>query len=307
MRSPRNSVRFILRLELCWWNVPERPQQSSRIEPVHPRHGGERHGLEGAPRALPSNHLRLVQADHRLGEGIVRGIALAAARWRDAGVHEAIRIPHREILRPGITVMHAAGEGGAPAGVNRLLQRIEHAGRAPGGRHPPAHHAARKHVDDERDVDEATPGRDVREVGDPALIRTSGHALAVDEVHGAAALPGVGRGDPGPTPDGAGEAHRAHEARHGAARHADAFPPQRLPDFPGAVDLRVLVIAPLNLDAELIVALRPRGPGRRICPLVPMAMSPSTGRHAGLSRPSSPQRGSPVKYITALYTGLVSK
>ena len=39
-----------------------------------------------------------VQADHRLGEGIVIGIAMAADRWRDAGVHEAIRIPHREIL-----------------------------------------------------------------------------------------------------------------------------------------------------------------------------------------------------------------
>ena len=185
--------------------------------------------------------------------------------------------------------MHEAGEGVAPAGVNRLLQRIEHEGRAHGGRHPPAHHAARKHVDDERDVDEATPGRDVREVGDPELIRTSGHELAVDEVHGAAALTGVGRGDPGPTPDGAGEAHRAHEARHGAARHADAFPPQRLPDFPGAVDLLGLVIDPLNLDAELIVALRPRGPVRRICPLVPMAMSPSTGRSAARRRSARPR------------------
>ena len=54
------------------------------------------YGLEGAPRALPSNYLRLVHADHRLGEGI--GIALAANRRRDAGVHEAIRVPHREIL-----------------------------------------------------------------------------------------------------------------------------------------------------------------------------------------------------------------
>ena len=53
---------------------------------------------------------------------------------------------------------------------------------------------------------------------------------------------------------GAGEAHRAHQARHGTTRHADAVPPQLLPDFPGAVDLLVLVIAPLNLDAALIVA-----------------------------------------------------
>ena len=168
--------------------------------------------------------------------------------------------------------MHEAGQSVAAASVNRLLQRVEHEVRAHGGRHPPAHNASCKHVDDERDVDEAAPGRDIREVGDPELIRTGGHELAVDEVHGAAARTGVGRGDPGPAPDGPGEAHRAHQARHGTTRHADAVPPQLLPDFPGAVDLLVLVIDPLNLDAELIVALRPRGPARRIGPLLPMAM-----------------------------------
>ena len=76
----------------------------------------------------------------------------------------------------------------------------------------------------------------------------------------------MGRGDPGPAPDGPGEAHRAHQARHGAARHADAVPPQLLPDFPGAADLLVLVIDPLNLDEEMIVALSRSlvvKPGRR--------------------------------------------
>ena len=167
--------------------------------------------------------------------------------------------------------MHEADKGGAPAGVNRLLQRVEHEVRAHGGRHPPAHNASCKHVDDERDVDEAAPGRDIREVGDPELIRTGGHDLAVDEVRRTPALTGAGRGEPGPAPDGPGEAHRAHQARHGTTRHPDAVPPQLLPGFPGAVDLLVLVIDPLNLDAEMIVALHPRGPARRIGLLVPMA------------------------------------
>ena len=57
-----------------------------------------------------------------------------------------------------------------------------------------------KHVDDERDVDKAAPGCDVREIGDPELIRTGGHESAVNEVHRATALTGVGRGDPGPAP-----------------------------------------------------------------------------------------------------------
>ena len=51
--------------------------------------------------------------------------------------------------------MYEVGEGGAPASVNRLLQRNQHEVRAHGGRHPPAHNASRKHVNDERDVDEA--------------------------------------------------------------------------------------------------------------------------------------------------------
>ena len=54
--------------------------------------------------------------------------------------------------------MYEAGEGVAPAGVERLLQRIQHKVRAHGGRHPPAHNASRKHVDDERDVDKADNG-----------------------------------------------------------------------------------------------------------------------------------------------------
>ena len=100
--------------------------------------------------------------------------------------------------------MYEAGEGVAPAGVDRLLQRIQHKVRAHGGRHPPAHNASRKHVDDERDVDKAAPGCDVREIGDPELIRTGGHESAVNEVHRATALTCVGRGDPGPAPDGPG-------------------------------------------------------------------------------------------------------
>ena len=71
-------------------------------------------------------------------------------------------------------------------------------------------------------------------------------------------------------------------------------PPQLLPDFPGAVDLLVLVIDPLNLDAELIVALRPCGPARRMCPLVPMAMIRRRGdRQHGADR-LDPEHGAMV-------------
>ena len=54
------------------------------------------------------------------------------------------------------------------------------------------------------------------------------------------------------------------------------------------------VIDPLNLDAELIVALRPCGPARRRCPLVPMAMICRRGdRQHGADR-LDPEHGAMV-------------
>ena len=64
----------------------------------------------------------------------------------------------------------------------------------------PAHNASRKHVDDERDVDKAAPGCDVREIGDPELIRTGGHESAVNEVHRATALTCVTQARPRTAP-----------------------------------------------------------------------------------------------------------
>ena len=58
-----------------------------------------------------------------------------------------------------------------PAGVQRLLQRVEHEAGMRGARHPPADDAPGEGVDDEGDVDEARPGGDIGEVGDPERVR----------------------------------------------------------------------------------------------------------------------------------------
>ena len=50
---------------------------------------------------------------------------------------------------------------------------------------PPADDPTREHVDHERGVDKAPPGRDVREVGDPQLIGSRRDELAVDDLPGA--------------------------------------------------------------------------------------------------------------------------
>jgi hypothetical protein len=152
------------------------------IEPVHPLKRGEFHGLQVPPRSLASNHLRLVEPDHRFGEGMVIGISTAAHGWRDAGVAEAVCGRHRQRLRAAVAVMNQRGCRVAAAIVNRLFERIEHEVRAQRGRDTPAHDPLGKDVDDEGHIDETAPRRDVREVRDPELIRTGRPELAVDEI-----------------------------------------------------------------------------------------------------------------------------
>jgi hypothetical protein len=63
-----------------------------------------------------------------------------------------------------------------------LFQRVENEFRVHRARHAPADDAAGKHVDHESDVDEPTPRRDEREIGDPQLIRTRRGELPVDAI-----------------------------------------------------------------------------------------------------------------------------
>ena len=134
------------------------------------------------PRALPANHFRLEEPDDRFGEGVVVRIAAAADRRLDAGVGQALGVAHREILAAAIAVMHQVADGVVAAVVDRLLERIEHEVGPQRRRDAPADDAAREDVDDERDVDEAAPRRDVREVRDPELIRPRRGEVPVDQV-----------------------------------------------------------------------------------------------------------------------------
>jgi hypothetical protein len=115
------------------------------------------------PRPFPLNHLRLEEPDHRFGEGVIVGIPAAADGRVDAGVGQAFGVAHRQVLRAAITVVNQIADPVAAAGVDRLLERIEHEIGAQRRRHASADNAAGKDVDDERDVDEAAPRRDIRE------------------------------------------------------------------------------------------------------------------------------------------------
>ena len=64
-----------------------------------------------------------------------------------------------------------------PSIVKGLLQCVEHEAGVSGSGDAPTNDAAGIGVDHEGDVDEAGPGRDVGEVGDPERVRSRGMEL----------------------------------------------------------------------------------------------------------------------------------
>ena len=79
-------------------------------------------------------------------------------------------------------MMHEVAEAVAAAVVDRLLERVQDEVGAQRRRDPPADDPPGEDVDDERDVDEATPGGDVGKVGDPELIRPGRGEAPLDQI-----------------------------------------------------------------------------------------------------------------------------
>ena len=75
--------------------------------------------------------LGLEQADHRFGEGVVVRISHTADRRLDAGRGEPLAVFDRDVLDAAIGVMDQAAVE-RPAGMKRLLQRVEDKARRSG-------------------------------------------------------------------------------------------------------------------------------------------------------------------------------
>ena len=61
--------------EICWWDVAEFAKQAAVVEPADLFEGGEFEVVEAPPGALVANQFGLVELDHRLGQGVVVGVA----------------------------------------------------------------------------------------------------------------------------------------------------------------------------------------------------------------------------------------
>jgi hypothetical protein len=72
------------------------------------------------------NQFGLLQPVDRLGQRVVVAVAPAAHRQLDAGFGKAFGVPNRHVLRTAIRMMDQRVIALWPAGVQRLLQRIQH-------------------------------------------------------------------------------------------------------------------------------------------------------------------------------------
>src|SRR5688572_10272154 len=62
--------------------------------------------LDGAPRAVPAYQLRLVQADHRLGEGVVVAVPYGAGRAVYPSSRKRCGVTDRQILATVVGVVN---------------------------------------------------------------------------------------------------------------------------------------------------------------------------------------------------------
>ena len=113
------------------------------------------------------DHLGFVKAIDGLGERIFVAVADAADRGLNACLGKPLGILDGEVLHTAIAVVDEAAAANRPSLMQRLLQRIQHEAGVSRAGDAPADNAPREGVDDEGDVDEAGPGRDVGEVGYP--------------------------------------------------------------------------------------------------------------------------------------------
>jgi hypothetical protein len=151
-----------------------------------------------------------------------------------------LRQPVEPELPAAIAVMYEPVTVGA--GMQRLLQRVQRQVCAERRCHAPAHDPASEDVDDERDVDEPIPRRDIGEIGYPKRVGTRRRERALDEICRASrAVVPYGRDGERSTAGHAPQAHGPHEPLDRAARGHDPFPAELAPHLLGPVDAEVLV------------------------------------------------------------------
>src|SRR5215212_7749721 len=176
-------------------------------------------------------------------------------------LRQALRRPLEPKLHTAITVVDEAAAPDGPALVQSLLQRVQHKTGVSRAGDTPADDAPCEDVNDEGDIDKTGPCRDVGKIGHPQGVRTRRFELPIDAIERTRGGRIADRGADPFAPHHAPQAHRAHQARHGAASDRGPFPQKLSPDFPDAIDAEVLLVHAPDFGPQGDIAL---GPGRQL-------------------------------------------
>jgi hypothetical protein len=153
----------------CGRDVANGFEQAPVVEPVYPFERGVFDRFERSPRSPPVDHLgpfdfaqdRLVKAIDGFGQSVVIAVADTADRGLDARFGEAFGVLDRDVLAAAIGVMDETAAVRRSAIVEGLPARIEDEPGMGRAACPPTDDPPCERVDDERDVDEPRPGRDM--------------------------------------------------------------------------------------------------------------------------------------------------
>ena len=91
--------------------MAELARQAAVVEPVDPLEGGEFEVVEAPLGALVANQFGLVEPYHRLGRGVVVGVAALTDRVHDAAFGAAFGVADRQVLDAPVAAVHQPVEG----------------------------------------------------------------------------------------------------------------------------------------------------------------------------------------------------
>ena len=72
---------MVVGLLFCWWDVPDWFEKPAVVEPVDVFEGGVLDVVEVPPWSLVADQFSLVEADYRLGQGIIVAVPDRSDRW----------------------------------------------------------------------------------------------------------------------------------------------------------------------------------------------------------------------------------
>ena len=169
-------------LEFVRRQVAERAVEARGVVPVHVAEDSEFETFERRPERVTVDELRLEDAVDAFGKRVVVAASDRADGCLEACLCEAFGVPDGEILGAAVAVMNQRTVDPSP--VQGLLQGIEREVRPKRFRYPPTHDGPAEHIGDESDVGKPCTGGDVRDVGNPELVRLVCDEPAANEILG---------------------------------------------------------------------------------------------------------------------------